>query len=135
MVVEHVRLAGRNAEVGEQLLALVGLAVAVGVAENGQIGHVHDVERAVVPDHAEDGAEPVGEDDRVFARRPWEDEDAVAGLVSGPTWSIGSSATKREPSGAVATWQGYCTAGTAATRRIWNPSGTLGRPSAKQKDP
>ena len=48
------------------------------------------------------------------------------GLSAGPTWSIGSSATNNDPSGAVATWQGYCTAGTAATRRIVNPSGTLG---------
>src|SRR5437879_6535253 len=49
-----------------------------------------------------------------------------SGFLAGPTWSFGSSATKSDPSGAVATWQGYCTAGTAATSRIVNPSGTFG---------
>ena len=70
---------GGDAQVGEQLLALVGLAVAVAVAEDGQVGHVHHVERTVVPDHAEDRVELVGEDDRLLAVA--EQEDAVDRLV------------------------------------------------------
>ena len=67
-------------EVLEEVLAGVGLAVAVGVAEDGQAGHVHDVERAVVPGHAEDGAEALGEDDRVLALAE-EEDPAEVGLV------------------------------------------------------
>ena len=82
VVVEVVGRAGRDAQVREQLLALVGLAVAVAVAEDGQVGHVHHVERPVVPDHAEDRVELVGEDDRLLAVA--EQEDAVDRLVRRP---------------------------------------------------
>ena len=85
MVIEHVRLAGGHAEVSEELLAFVGLAVAVGVAKDGQIRHVHHVERAVVPDHSEHGIQLVCKDDRILTLAPFgKDENPVPGLIGGP---------------------------------------------------
>ncbi len=66
---------GAGTEVLEEVLALIGLAVTVVVAEDAQIGHVHDVERIAIPGHAKDGPEPLGEADGF--RTLTEEEDAA----------------------------------------------------------
>ena len=93
--------------------------------KHGQVRHVHHVKRTVVPDHAEDRVQLVGEDDGSLPSR--NSRIRSIGLSAGPIWSIGSSPTNNDPSGAVATWHGYWTAGTAATSRILKPSGTVGK--------
>ena len=97
MVVEVIRRAGGNAHVGEELFPLVCLAVAVGVAQNGEIGHVHHVECPVVPDHAEDRIELLGEDNGLFALA--EEQDAVDRLGGGADLIHGVFADKERPVG------------------------------------
>ena len=106
-------------------LRCVGLAVAVGVAEDGQEGHVHDVERAVVPGHAEDRAEALGEDDRVLAVAEQEDAADRLGLVRPDLVHrvLGDEQRRRR-----ARWRpgtGYWTAGTVGDQADLEPFGDL----------
>ncbi len=48
--------------------------------QDGQKGHVGDIKLAVVPGHAEDGAEALGEDDRIFALAK-DENTAVVGFI------------------------------------------------------
>ena len=77
-VVVEAAVVGR-AEVLEQVDAGLGLAVAVGVAEDAEEGHVADEEGAVAPGHPLDGAQALGEDAGDLAVEEGEDA-AVVGL-------------------------------------------------------
>ena len=62
VVVDSLGGKGHRAQAADQLDPLIGPAVAVCVAERRQFGWMDDIERAVDPFQAADGAQPVGED-------------------------------------------------------------------------
>ena len=132
VVVEVVGGAGGDAEVGEELPAHVGHAVAVGVPEHGQVGHVHDVEGAVVPDHAEDRVEPLGEDDRVLPVA--EEQDAIDRLVRRPDLVHRVLADEERPVGRGGHLAGILDGGDAGDQADLEPFGDLREPRRGRGD-
>ena len=55
-------------EILEQVLALIGFTVAIRIAKDAQIRHVHDIKGTVSPGHSEDSTEIVSENRGLIAR-------------------------------------------------------------------